>query len=136
MIFLDTNVTIAALNDRPRIVADTLAERMARGDRIAMSTIVLFELWFGIAKGTRRQDNTDQLGRFLTSKIEIVTFDEDDASVAGEVRAALRQAGIPIGLYDILIAGQALRHGATLVTANTREFSRVEGLKVEDWSGA
>ncbi|MDX2257997.1 MAG: type II toxin-antitoxin system VapC family toxin, partial [Hyphomicrobiaceae bacterium] len=60
--------------------------------------------------------------------------DENDAKHAGELRAQLAAAGTPIGPYDILIAGQALRHGATLVTATTTEFARVDGLKLEDWS--
>ena len=53
---------------------------------------------------------------------------------AGKLRQALAGKGTPIGPYDLLIAGQALRHGATLVTANNREFKRVAGLKVEDWA--
>ena len=66
----------------------------------------------------------------------MLPFDADDALAAGEVRTALELRGTPIGPYDVLIAGHALRHGATLVTANTREFSRVPGLMVEDWAGA
>ena len=133
MILLDTNAVIAALNDRPKKVADRIAARMQAGDRIAVSTIVLFELWFGIGKSRNRQSNTDQLQRFLSGAIEVLPFDDTDAAAAGEVRAALAARATPIGPYDVLIAGQALRHGATLVTANTREFKRVKGLRVEDW---
>ena len=134
MIFIDTNVAIAALNDRPTHVAAMMARRLAGGEHVAMSAIVLFELWFGVAKSSRRQDNTDQLERLLASPIEIVPFMQEDAPVAGEIRAALRAAGTPIGPYDVLIAAQALRRAATLVTANTAEFSCVPGLKVEDWA--
>ena len=63
-----------------------------------------------------------------------MTFDAEDAHEAGDIRALLERAGTPIGPYDILIAAQARRRGATLVTANTREFARVPGLKTEDWT--
>ena len=133
MILLDTNAVIAALNDRPKKVVDAIAARMQASDRIAISTIVLFEIWFGIGKSRNRQSNADQLQRFLAGAIEVLPFDDADAVAAGEVRAALATRGTPIGPYDVLIAGQSLRHKATLVTANTREFKRVKGLKVEDW---
>ena len=60
----------------------------------------------------------------------------NDARRAGDVRAALRARGTPIGPYDVLIAGQALARGLILVTHNVAEFSRVEGLRVENWQGA
>ena len=65
---------------------------------------------------------------------QVVPFDEEDARAAGRVRAELAAAGTPIGAYDILIAGQAVRSGATLVTADSREFARVRGLAWEDWT--
>ena len=61
-------------------------------------------------------------------------FDDDDAREAGLARAELEAAGKPLGAYDVLIAGQARRRGATLVTANVAEFDRVAGLKWQDWS--
>ncbi len=66
----------------------------------------------------------------------MIPFDKEDAIAAGNIRATLALAGTPIGPFDTLIAGQALCRGLTLVTANTREFSRVEGLRVEDWSAS
>ena len=63
----------------------------------------------------------------------MVAFDTEDARASGRVRAALAASGRPIGAYDVLIAGQALARELTLVTHNTREFGRVEGLRVEDW---
>lgn len=135
MIHLDTNTAIAVMNDRPRIVADRLAHTLGNGEAVALSSVAVFELWFGVEKGARskRQANIDQLARLLASPIDVLPFDEDDARTAAEIRATLRAAGTPIGPYDLLIAAQALRHGATLVTANCREFDRVPGLKVEDW---
>lgn len=64
----------------------------------------------------------------------ILDFDQNDAFVAGEIRAALAAKGTPIGPYDVLIAGQAKARGLTLVTNNVGEFNRVENLQVEDWS--
>jgi tRNA(fMet)-specific endonuclease VapC len=66
--------------------------------------------------------------------LRVLDYDRDDALEAGRVRALLASQGRPIGPYDTLIAGQALRHGLVLVTANTREFERVPGLVCEDWS--
>jgi len=63
-----------------------------------------------------------------------LAFEEEDAKLAGSVRAAMESAGKPIGAYDLLIAGQALRHKLTLVTANVREFVRIKGLQWEDWA--
>ncbi len=63
----------------------------------------------------------------------VVEFDAEDAMAAGKLRAELERGGVGIGPFDTLIAGQALRRGYTLVTANTREFSRVPGLLIEDW---
>lgn len=65
-----------------------------------------------------------------------VPFEADEAAIAGDVRAKLESAGTAIGHYDLLIAAHALCHGATLVTANTREFARVPGLTVVDWTRA
>jgi tRNA(fMet)-specific endonuclease VapC len=62
------------------------------------------------------------------------SFDDEDAREAGRVRAELELAGKPIGAYDVLIAGQARRRAATLVTSNVTEFTRVVGLKLEDWA--
>jgi tRNA(fMet)-specific endonuclease VapC len=66
--------------------------------------------------------------------LELLGFDNEDAQTAGLVRALLEKAGTPIGAYDLLIAGQALRRGLTVVTASTSEFSRVSGLSWQDWT--
>lgn len=133
MIMLDTNAVIAIMNDSPRLVADVLAERLAARENVAVSSIVLFELWFGIAKSHRKSGNAEKLSDFLAAPIQQLVFDSEDGLVAGKVRQELASKGTPIGPYDVLIAGQALRHGATLVTANSKEFKRVKGLKCEDW---
>jgi tRNA(fMet)-specific endonuclease VapC len=134
MILLDTNVVIAAINDSPRRVADSVAHLGRQARPVAMSSIVLFELRFGIANSRRHGLNERRLANFLSGPVELLAFDGEDARAAGELRAALKAAGTTIGAYDVLIAGQALRHGATLVTVNTREFGRVPGLRIEDWT--
>jgi tRNA(fMet)-specific endonuclease VapC len=134
VICLDTNAVIAAILDRPARVRARLQAAIAGGATVAISAIVLHELWYGVAKSSRPQANAAALDDFLGLGIERWLFDEEDAREAGEIRAALARAGKPIGPYDILIAAQARRRGATLVTANEREFARVPGLKMEDWA--
>lgn len=133
MIHLDTNAVIAIMNRRPQAVREQFARRLETGLTIAISSIVIFELRFGIASSHRRDFNEEVLRGFLCGPASVLAFDEIDAAHAASVRALLKTTGTPIGPYDTLIAGQALRHGATLVTANAREFARVEGLKWEDW---
>jgi len=75
-----------------------------------------------------------RLDAFFAGPLEWTLFDEDDARAAGTIRAELAAIGKPIGAYDVLLAGQARRHGATLVTSNANEFTRVARLKWEDWA--
>lgn len=93
--------------------------------------IVLHELYYGAFNSTKLEQNLDELSSF---ELPMLPFEMGDARVAGEVRAALRQLGTPIGAFDLLIAGQALARDLTIVTNNVREFSRVQGLRVEDWT--
>lgn len=134
MILLDTNVAVTVINKRSAIVEATFRERLLAGKDIALSSVVVFELEYSIARSTRKQENAIALARFLDAVGDVLAFDPEDAAAAGSIRAALNAAGTPIGPYDVLIAGQALRRGATLVTANTREFGRIVGLKLEDWT--
>ena len=131
---LDTNAVIALLKDQPPNVRNRLRRLVRRGVSIAVSTIVLYELWYGVARSQRRRENAERLRVFLSGNIDVARFDEDDAATAGDLRAALEAAGTPIGPYDLLIAAQALRSSATLVTANVSEFARVRGLDWQDWT--
>lgn len=131
---LDTNAAIAVIKGAPAGVRARLRDALADGAPVAVSSIALFELWFGVANSARREDNSARLKAFLSGNIQLLSFDDEDARVAGDVRATLKRAGTPIGPYDLLIAGQALRHAATLVTANVAEFGRVPGLRWEDWA--
>jgi tRNA(fMet)-specific endonuclease VapC len=133
MICLDTNVVIAFLNGAPRHLVARVERQLLQG-ALALPAVALFELHFGIAKSARCEENTDRLVIFLQLPVTVLPFDADDAREAGDIRATLRRAGTPIGPYDVLIAAQARRREALLITANTREFSRVPGLSVQDWS--
>jgi tRNA(fMet)-specific endonuclease VapC len=131
---LDTNAVIALLKDEPAIFRKRLRRAVSRGAAIAVSSIVLYELWYGVARSARRRENAERLRVLLSGGIEVSAFDEEDARTAGDLRATLEGAGTPIGPYDLLIAAHALRTGATLVTANVAEFTRVPGLQWQDWS--
>ncbi len=95
---------------------------------------MLYELWYGVGRSDRRRENAERPRIFLSSSIAVVAFNEQDAVTAGDLRGLLEAEGRPIGPYDLLVAAQALRIRATLVTANVREFARVRGLLTEDWT--
>jgi len=99
-----------------------------------VSSVVAFELWYGVAKSARPEANARLVETFFAGPVSLLAFEPEDAKVAGQVRAALEGAGKPIGAYDLLIAAQALRHQLTVITANAREFSRVKSLEWEDWA--
>jgi tRNA(fMet)-specific endonuclease VapC len=135
MIMLDSNVAIELMNGRHSLVRERYrAAKSANLRMISVSSIVIFELQYGIAKSTKQVRNAEHLRSFLAGAIEVLSFDDEDATYAGQIRATLEAKGTPIGSWDVMIAGHVLRHGATLVTANVREFSRVDGLKVENWA--
>jgi tRNA(fMet)-specific endonuclease VapC len=134
MFCLDTNVVIFAINLRRPRVAVRLDAELAAGTRLIVPAIVRFELEYGCARSVKRDQSRAALDGFLSASFEQPPFDIDDAREAGEIRAELEAKGTPIGAYDTLIAAQARRRGATLVTANMREFSRVPGLLVADWA--
>jgi tRNA(fMet)-specific endonuclease VapC len=133
MICLDTNVVITLINRRSAAVRARFEAQMIAGVEIVLPAICLFEMRYGHARSNRRAASDRQLELFLDHGIPVVPFEAEDAAHAGEIRAELEAKGTPIGYYDYLIAGQARRRGATLVTANAREFARVPGLLVADW---
>lgn len=99
---------------------------------IAIPSVVLYELEYGIAKSTSPRKRQAQL-KELCSLVEILPFDEEAARFAASIRANLEKKGTPIGACDVLIAGIALSNQGTLVTNNMKEFSRVSKLKLENW---
>jgi len=130
---LDTNICIELL----RSGADQIALRMQKHeiDAIAISSITLAELQFGVAKSSRPAHHETLLIEFC-APLAILSFDDLAAATYGRVRATLEGAGTPIGPLDTLIAAHALSLDLTLVTNNEREFQRVGDLRVENWTRA
>lgn len=134
MYCLDTNIVIFAVNRRLPGVAERLAAEIGAGTQLIIPAAVLFELEYGVAKNERGPRARAPLDAFLEAGFEFAEFDSADAREAGIIRADLERKGTPIGPFDYLIAAQARRRGARLVTNNMREFSRVPGLLLDDWS--
>ena len=128
---LDANAVIALLNDTISPIARRIRRHAPRD--IGLSAVVIHELFYGAFKSQRVEKN---VARVDGLRFPVLEFDLEDARQAGEIRAHLASKGTPIGPYDVLIAGQAKARKLTLVTHNTTEFTRVPGLKVEDWKGA
>ncbi|HNA30711.1 MAG TPA: type II toxin-antitoxin system VapC family toxin [Thiobacillaceae bacterium] len=127
---LDTNICIYAIKNRPAQVLARL--RAHEADGLGISSISVAELFFGAVKsGSTR--NLEALRHFL-EPLEIAEFDLPAAEAYGAVRHGLERAGTPIGPLDTQIAAHALALDAVLVTNNTREFERVQGLRVENWA--
>ena len=133
---LDTNACVALINGKPAAVRSHFQKAISAGAEIYVSAVVLFELWYGVAKSSRPDFNEQRLQLFLSGPISLLSFEGEDMRFAGTVRAGLEMTGKRIGAYDVLIAGQALARELTLVTANVSEFSRVTGLKWQDWAKA
>ena len=132
---LDTNACIALLNGSSSTLRTMVTEALGEGSVLCVSSVVLHELWFGAAKSGRPAHNASRIQAFLLGPVHVLPFDEADARAAGEVRARLQRAGTPIGAYDTMIAGQALRRGLTVITADADDFGRVDDLMWEDWAG-
>ena len=131
MYLLDTNMCIYAINGRhPSLTKNLLT---IPPDEIAVSSITVGELEYGAAK-SHWGDRTRQTMYAFLSNFTVIPFDNEDAACFGNLRAALAQAGTPIGAYDVMIAAQGLTKGLTVVTHNTGEFPRVPGLKLADWA--
>ncbi|MBI0474041.1 tRNA(fMet)-specific endonuclease VapC [Sphingomonas sp. MA1305] len=126
---LDTNLCIRVLRDRPQSIRERFN---AEADGLCISTVVLTELYHGAAKSARPVENRAEVERFA-NRLAVLPFDEAAAAHAGDIRAALEAEGRPIGGYDVLIAGHARSRGLIVVTGNLREFTRVDGLRCEDW---
>jgi tRNA(fMet)-specific endonuclease VapC len=134
MICLDTNIVIGIVSGRNSVLRHRLGEQIRSGIQIGLPVVALFEMRYGIAKSNRRTESGQLLDRFLGLGIKVLPFEDDDAEHAADIRTGLESHGTPIGPFDYLIAAQARRHGAALVTLNTREFERVPGLLVINWA--
>jgi tRNA(fMet)-specific endonuclease VapC len=127
---LDPNICIYVIRRHPPQVLARF-QRCAIGD-IGLLTVTLAELQYGVAKSVSPAHNQQALDAF-TLPLEVIPFEAAAAAAYGPIRAALERQGIPIGAMDLLIAAHALSLGITLVTNNSREFRRVEGLQMETW---
>ncbi len=127
---LDTNILVYAKNKRPESVLKRLT-RLAPAD-VCISSVTLAEMEYGVFKSLMPEQNQLALMLFL-SGIQIEPFDSKAAFEYGKIRAALTKKGTPIGANDLLIAAHAKSLDLILVTNNTREFERVEGLRLENW---
>jgi tRNA(fMet)-specific endonuclease VapC len=131
---LDTNACIAIINgDRPS-VRSKVQQSIHGDDQFFVSSISTFELWYGVFKSSRTDFNANRLEAFLSGSVSVLDFDNEDARAAGSIRAGLEKRGKLIGVYDLLLAGQAIRHQMILITANISEFSRVKDLQWQDWA--
>ena len=128
---LDTNACIQALNGHPATVA---ALRARVPDSIRMCSIVISELSYGAHHSRNVAANLARLRQFC-APFQSLPFDDRAADECGQIRATLRKQGRPIGSNDLLIAAIARANDLVLVTHDTAEFSRVPGLRLEDWQG-
>jgi tRNA(fMet)-specific endonuclease VapC len=131
-LLLDSDTCIALLRGRLPGPRRRVAACLSEGRALHVSVISLHELRFGVAGSDRPDAGAVELGQ-LTSILHVLDLDPDDARVAADIRRSLKRAGTPIGPFDLLIAGQALARNMTLVTGNSREFARVNGLRLESW---
>ena len=131
---LDTNICIHAIKHNAAVMSRM---RNAGQDKLCLNTIVVAELAFSVARSAdaHREKNRLTLHRFLGS-LEALPWPAEAGWIYGAERQRLKAAGTPIGELDLLIGAHAVAEGLTLVTNNTREFERIEGLRLEDWTTA
>jgi tRNA(fMet)-specific endonuclease VapC len=128
-LMLDTNACIQIIRDKPRGGRDRF---IAVQSKLAISSIVLHELQVGLLRSYAPERHAAELAAFLPGVI-MLDFDEQAAIHAADIKAKLLRSGNIIGPNDLLIAGHARSINARLITSNLREFSRVDGLRCEDW---
>jgi tRNA(fMet)-specific endonuclease VapC len=129
---LDTNTCIQYINQRNSAVLNTL--RTKRREDVAICDIVKFELYYGAYKSQRPERNLEVLSEFFLEILSL-PFETEAAKIAGIIRSDLQKKGTPIGPYDLQIAAISIVNNLILVTHNTREFNRIQDLKLEDWEG-
>ncbi len=126
---LDTNIVIYVIKQRPLVVLERFNQH---SDSLCISTITLAELWHGVEKSSRPEQNRRQVEDFV-SRLEVLPYGDRAADHYGNIRAQLERAGQTIGVNDLHIAGHARSEALILVSNNLREFSRIEGLRLENW---
>ena len=126
---LDTDICIYVIKNRPSGLRERFDEQ---AEQLCISTITLGELLYGVENSARSEQNREAVEHFA-GRIEILPFSPRAAAHYGQVRAALRRAGRPVGVHDLLIGAHARSEGLTLATNNVREFERIPGLMVDNW---
>lgn len=127
---LDTNICIYLIKKRPQEVLERFKQHSP--EDVAISTVTLFELEYGAQKSQYIQRTQEALARFLIP-LTLLDVDHPAAAEAAVIRAKLEKNGTPIGPCDLLIAGLARSRNMILVTSNTKEFERIDRLRLEDW---
>ncbi len=128
---MDTNICIYAIKNKPESVIRKILSQ--NPEDLCISVVTYAELMHGVEKSQAVEKNRIAMSLFL-SAITVLDFDGEAAEAYGQIRAELERKGTPIGPMDLLIAGHARSQGLILVTNNTREFARVTGLRIEDWT--
>ena len=126
---LDTNIVIYTMKNKPQAVREAFKKH---DGRMCISSITYMELVYGAERSTNAERNLTSLEGFV-ARMDVLPLDDSAAVHAGQIRAELAKQGNPIGPYDSLIAGHARSLGLVLVTNNEKEFSRVSGLRTENW---
>ncbi len=126
---LDTNILIYTIKNRPQMVRETFNLHYGQ---LAVSSVTVGELVYGAEKSAYPERNLADIESML-ARVEVLSFDEAAAHHFGQIRAELYRLGTPIGPYDMMLAGQARSAGLILVSNNTKEFERVNGLRLENW---
>jgi tRNA(fMet)-specific endonuclease VapC len=132
---LDTDTVVELVRANKASVTDRYVAALMDGIALSISTVSVFEFRYGLERSAYHAAQEPAFERLLT-RLAVAPFDEADANRTAQLKADLAAQGRMIGAYDLLIAGQALARGWTMVTSNRREFSRVDGLTLEDWSAA
>lgn len=127
---LDTCVLSDFAGGEPRTLARVKETRPAD---VAISTVTVMEVHFGLALAPERARSLAPVMRALMDAASVLPYEIEDARATATLRAALQKAGHPIGAYDAMIAGCAIARGLVLVTANEKEFARASGLELENW---
>jgi tRNA(fMet)-specific endonuclease VapC len=133
MYLLDTNICIYAINNRNENLLKAIYAKSKKG--ILISSLTVAELEYGVENSQHIEKNRVAMLKFLTL-FKVLNFTDSDAVQYGKLKARLKKMGNIIGPIDMLIAAQGLSNGLILVTNNVKEFSRINGLKIEDWSKA
>lgn len=127
---LDTNICINTIKNKPQAVREAFT---LHSGRMCISSVTLMELIYGAEKSAAPEKNLRVVEGFV-ARLEVLNYGNDAAIQTGQIRAELAKAGTPIGPYDSMIAAHARSLGLIMVTNNTREFERISGLRLEDWS--